>query len=416
MLIHFMRWFSGYLLVAIRGCSPERFINLCRNRNILIWDLKRSEKGYEFYISLKAFRRLRPIVKKTHTRPVIQEKKGFPFLLYGFRKRKAFLAGIFLFTAILYILSLFIWDISVEGQYEHTEEALIKYLKEINVYPGRRKKEISCQEIEERIRNQYKDIGWVSAEIKGTKLRLKIVETNMPVPYETKTEPCHMVASHDGTVTFIVTRKGTPQVKKGDEVKKGDILISGVVDIIGDNDLLIRKDPVIADGDVVIKTRYPYEKTFPMKYKKRVYTGEASKIYGVSALGKNFFFIPPLNKFKSYEKYDIIMSEKNLRLNSSFVLPFSFFEKKYVECREEERIYTKEEAVKKAGEALLAYTEKLEEKGVSILENHVRIGIKGEKCIASGYFLVEEKAAETKNIKPDEWRMEETDESDGDHN
>lgn len=416
MLIQFMKWFRGYLLVAIKGYSPERFINLCRNRGILIWDLRRVEDHYEFYISLKAYRQLRPIVRKTHTRPIILRRFGFPFLLSRFRKRKAFLTGIVLFSAILYLLSLFVWEISVEGQYEHTKEALIKYLREMEVYPGRMKRELDCQSIEEAIRNHYKDIGWVSAEIKGTRLRLKIVETNMPVPYSTATEPSHIVASHDGIVTSIVTRKGTPLVKKGAEVKKGDILISGVVKIIGDNDVLMMQEPVIADGDVVIRTNYFYHKTFPMQYLKRSYTQRESKSFGVSVLGKNFFFIPFSKKFKSFEKYDIIMSEKNISLNSSFVLPVSWFEKTYLEYKEDKTLYTAEEAKEKAEAAIEVYLEKLREKDVLILENHVTISSNRETCTAAGFFVVEEKAAELKTVSDSEWRMEETNELSGEDN
>lgn len=416
MLIKFLKWFRGYLLVSMNGYSPERFINLCRNRNILIWNLSKADNGYEFYISLKAYRELRPIVRKTHTMPFIRRRIGFPFLMHRFRKRKAFLTGLFLFSAIIYIMSLFIWDISMEGQYEHTQEALLKYLNEIKVYPGRLKNEINCQEIEEAIRNEYKDIGWVSAEIKGTKLRLKLVETNMPVPYVTATEPCHIVASHDGIVSSIVTRKGTPMVKKGDEVKKGDILVSGIVDIIGDNDILLKKEPVISDADVIIRTKYSYKKTFPMKYAKRIQLDNQTKVYGMSIFDKNIFFFNPLKKFKSYSKYDIIVDERDFKLNDSFILPVSVFKRQYIECTEEECIYTKEEAQQKAQEMLDVYLDKLQQQNVLIIQNNVTIKINNKNCEASGYILVEEKAAEQKKITDNEWRMSETNELDGNDN
>lgn len=251
MVIKIVKWLRGYLRVSIKGYSPERFINLCRNKNILIWDLCQTEEGYEFYITLPGFWKIRPIVKKTRTRPIVRNRFGGPFFLQRCKKRKGFIIGVLLGFSILYILSLYIWDITLQGQYTYTEDKIEKYLKEIHVYAGMKKQEVDCQWIEESIRKQYTDIGWVSVELKGTRLNIKITETNMPPEKEIQKEESHIVASHDGIVTDIVTRKGTPLVGKGDVVKKGDILISGIVPITGDGDVLLRNDIVAADGDVI---------------------------------------------------------------------------------------------------------------------------------------------------------------------
>ncbi|HEX3078467.1 MAG TPA: sporulation protein YqfD, partial [Lachnospiraceae bacterium] len=71
MLIKLIKWFRGYLLVTIKGYSPERFINLCSAKNILIWNLMQTKEGYEFNISVQGFKQLRQVVRKTKTRPFI---------------------------------------------------------------------------------------------------------------------------------------------------------------------------------------------------------------------------------------------------------------------------------------------------------------------------------------------------------
>ena len=60
MLLSLVKYISGYLRVQVTGYAPERFLNLCGNHNIVIWNLLRIENGYEFFISLKAFRELKP--------------------------------------------------------------------------------------------------------------------------------------------------------------------------------------------------------------------------------------------------------------------------------------------------------------------------------------------------------------------
>jgi similar to stage IV sporulation protein len=261
----------------MKGQSPERFINLCSNRLIYIWNLNHVERNYEFNITLKDYYKLKQISRKTGTIPYIKKRCGFPFLLHKYRKRKGYAAGILLFCTILYILSLYIWDINILGGHSYTPEAMVKFLKTNDVYVGLQKKNINCQEIEELIRGTYTDIGWVSAEIKGTRLIIKITETNMPAPAVTATENCHIIASKDCIITNIITRTGTPLVEKGSVVKKGDILVSGVVDIIGDNDILVGKEPVIADADVTGKTYYNYKESFSLNYVEKQYTGKIKK-------------------------------------------------------------------------------------------------------------------------------------------
>jgi acyl-CoA synthetase (AMP-forming)/AMP-acid ligase II len=133
----------------------------------------------------------------------MKRKIGFPFLWRRYRKRKGFFAGILICIILVYILSLFIWDISVIGGSKYTPEAMRKFLKDNHVYAGIQKKDVNCHEIEEIIRLAYNDIGWVSAEVKGTRLIIKITETNMPAPAQKAMAPSHIVATKDADTTEL---------------------------------------------------------------------------------------------------------------------------------------------------------------------------------------------------------------------
>lgn len=410
MLIRFIKWFRGYLLVRIKGYSPERFVNLCSARDILIWDLCQTEDTYEFYISVQGFRQLKDIVKKTKTRPFILKRFGLPFLLHRYRKRKVFGVGVLICCVIIYILSLFIWEVSVSGEYKHTDESIIKYLRSIDVYAGVKKSRVSCQKIEESIRAQYPDIGWVSAEIRGTRLLLKIKETSIPRKAEIRTEPCHIVAKKDGIITSIFTRSGVPLVKAGTVVKKGDIIVSGIIDIMGDFDVLVRKQPTVSDADIRMKTFYNYKDTFNLKYFRKEYTGREKKAYSFGVNEKKIFLYSPL---KLYKKYDIIVHDEKLRIGKNFSLPLSFAKTYYKEYELIETQYSKEEAYEIANEKLQRFIKELEQKGVTILENNVKIDIIKAKCITSGRLIVEENATTFRSIDDSEWRNIETDEHSG---
>ena len=66
MIERIVNYLSGYLKIQITGYSPERFLNLCKNKDIYIWDLEAKENTYEMHITVKGFRKLKPILKKTH--------------------------------------------------------------------------------------------------------------------------------------------------------------------------------------------------------------------------------------------------------------------------------------------------------------------------------------------------------------
>jgi similar to stage IV sporulation protein len=380
---------------------------------IYLWDLRHVDRDYEFCIMLQDYHKLKPVARKTGTIPFIKKKCGLPFWLRRNRKRKGYFLGVLLFCMVIYILSLFIWDINILGGHSYTPEAMVKFLKNNQIYAGLQKKQIDCQDIEELIRGTFKDIGWVSAEIKGTRLIIKITETNMPAPAVTATENCHIIAAKDCIISEIITRTGTPLVKEGSVVKKGDILVSGIVDIVGDNAEVVEKKAVIADADIIGKTFYNYEDSFSLNYIEKQYTGEEKTGYNLSVFLKKFNLYKPRIP---YTKYDIIVNESMLHLNDNFFLPVSYAVNRYVEYEEVKKKYTELEAKSIAEAKLKRFLDKLIENDVLIIENNVKIAIKNNYCVVSGKIVVMESVKDYKAIDDSEWRNIDTDESDGNDN
>ena len=70
-MIELLKYMRGYLRIRVSGFSPERFMNLCSNRGILLWDIVREGDVYFMCINLRGFWELQPIVKKTGTRVAV---------------------------------------------------------------------------------------------------------------------------------------------------------------------------------------------------------------------------------------------------------------------------------------------------------------------------------------------------------
>ena len=147
----FCRYLQGYLKIRVWGYSPERFMNLCSNRGILLWDITRREADYLMYISLSGFFRLRPVVRKTGTRVAVLERRGLPFLLRRMRKRKVFVMGLPACLAFLIIMSRFIWAIDFEGNRAVTDDMLMDFLVENGVGYGTARSGIDMEHLEEKL-------------------------------------------------------------------------------------------------------------------------------------------------------------------------------------------------------------------------------------------------------------------------
>ena len=312
---------------------------------------------------------------------------------------------------LIYLLSLNIWNISVKGGRTYTSETIIQFLEGQNIYVGKTTKDIDCRKIEEAIRETYNDIGWVSAEIKGTNLIINLKETREPKKSSKNETPNHITASKNGIITKIVTRRGTPMVSAGDTVNKGDILVSGVVDIIGDNEVLVSKEPVVADADIFAKTYYEYEDSFKLSTKEKEYTGNTKVDYSIRILFKE------LNLYKNripYQNYDIISEDRILQPIANFYLPFAINMVKYEEYIEVDKIYNKNEAINKVKSKLNRVLENLKENDVIIHNNDVKFEVKKDSCTAKGTIIVEESIVDYKKIHENEWRIEQEDEHSGD--
>ena len=116
MLMSVFRYLKGYVRIRLQGYSPERVLNLCRARDIEIWDLKSCGLTYERNLGLRDFRRLKPLRKKARAHVVILERHGLPFFLHRNRNRKMFPVGVLLCAVFLYVMSLYIWNIHIEGK------------------------------------------------------------------------------------------------------------------------------------------------------------------------------------------------------------------------------------------------------------------------------------------------------------
>lgn len=378
----------GYVRIRLRGESPERFLNLCAHHKIFVWDLVNRDGSYEMNVTVKDFRKLRGICRKTRGRVKIIGKYGLPFFFYRNKKRKAFFVGFFLAFCILAVMSRHIWNIHVEGNVYNSTQSILEYLEEIQVCHGVLKKDLDCAYIAQKLREEFPDITWVSAKISGSRLLLEIKENgNIYQAGERQKGAYDLIADKTGTIVSMITRKGTPLKQEGETCQAGEILVSGRLDIYNDAKEVVRYEYTEADADIYVQYDLEYYQEFSMDHERPVYTGKKKEGY---ILQVGDYHIRLKGKPK-WEAYDTITQMKQLKLTENFKLPLYLGTITDQEYEKRMFTYTEEQAREKAQSQLDALLETLEEKGVQIQGDHVKIGIQDKVCTVKGTLTVIEK-------------------------
>ena len=410
---------SNQVRCLVTGEETLRFVNLCRNNGIELRHLVRRENAIQMEIDAENFKKLRPLVRKTHVKIHILNRHGPAFFFYRHKRRWWFLLGMTVFAGMIYILSLFVWQIDIDGNRKYTDALILQALAQMDVKTGCRKSEIDLPEIQEELRIMYNEITWVSASITGTKLQIELREGDLKISGssgggqtgnvkrvenrennpktqngESETDlPANLVADEDAIITNLVVRRGTVAVRYGDEVKKGDVLIEGKVYIYNEDETLKKVDYLTAEGDVFGKYQELYEKHYQRKHEVRSYTGKNYRELGVEIVGKSFC-LPVWENILKKQLEENTLSEvwswkKQFRLTPTFYLPFALEYTEYVPYENVVEEYTDEVIKKMAEEELQKYLNELEKKGVQIISNSVTISLDADGGHVKGTLILD---------------------------
>lgn len=363
---------QGGVHAAVKGIARERFLNIAVQRDLTLCEVKEEKDGaITFWTTPTDFKKMKTIAKKENVRLRIRGKTGLPFFLNRNRKRKLLAGGIGSFFLLIYVLSFFIWDISFEGNYRFTDEMLLHYMETIPVVYGMKKSRISCDEIEAGIRNQFTEITWVSAEIKGTRLVVHVKENEaLLAPVETDDRPCDLAAEKAGTIVKTVVRSGFAQVKAGDHVEEGTLLVDGTVPIQDDSGTVINSHEIHADAEIYAETVHEIQNTLPETKTIRAKTGKIRKGIFLKLLDQTFYCMIPDSGDSQWE---YVMEQSQFHILEDFYLPV-FYGKLYAyEYVPYEKNYTEEDMNRICEGYLQEYMEKLMEKGVQILGSDGKI-------------------------------------------
>ena len=332
-----IKYLLGYINIKVEGYFVEKFINKCTKENIFFWNVEKDNSTTAYMnVGISDFKKLCKIAKSTKCKTKILKKKGLPFLLNKYKKRKMIVIIIIAIIILLGFTSKYIWNIKVEGLEENEKEEIILLLNENGIKRGLKKSKIKTEDSINEIRLKREDISWIGMKIEGTNLIVEITKAKLKPEIIDEMEYCNIVATRDAQIIKVSAQNGIPLVKKDELVRKGDILIAGWIEGKYTGTRYMH-----AKGEVKAKVWHTEKETIKLKDEVKKETGEVEEKYKIKI--NNF----PINLYKTlskFEKYDTIETCKQLKIFSNFYLPIEFIKIMNKEIINEEINYEIEEA------------------------------------------------------------------------
>lgn len=333
-------WLSyilGYLKISIEGYYIERFINICKNDKITIWNLKRN-KNIKLTLNVRTseFKKICKIARKTKCKVKIENKKGLPFLLHKYKKRKIFIVLLLILIILIGLSSNFVWNVDIVEENNQVLENISYDIENAGLKTGIPKAKVNTKEIINKIRLERKDVAWVGIELKGTNAIVKLVKADAKPDIINENEFCNIISNKEGVITKINSQTGTANVKVGDTVKVNDVLINGWMEgkFTG-----IRY--VHAKGEIEAKVWYTKNRKIYYNTTQTQETGNVEKKYGLKI---NNFKINFSKRVSKFQIYDTIETENKFKLFSDFYLPISILKTTNKELENTQKSYDLEQA------------------------------------------------------------------------
>lgn len=227
--IKLIRYILGYVTFTASGGFSERFINLCSQKGIALWDVESRNGIISANTNISGYKNIRECASRSAMNVRIKEKQGLPFLIHKYRGRVGFLIGAVLFLLIIGLLSTRLWTIEVSGNDKISDKEIIQVFEKLGVSTGAKISNIDVTAVQEQALEELDELSWLALNISGSTATVEVRES-VKKPESQDQTPCNIVANYGGQIIKLEVYDGTSQQELGAAVAKGDLLISGVIE------------------------------------------------------------------------------------------------------------------------------------------------------------------------------------------
>ena len=226
------RFLNGYVTVTVEGFFLEKFTNLCAINSLPFWNVKRYGNAKMVgRTTINGFKQMRFQARKCGCRLSIGKKRGTPFFLHKYRRRKLFAFGFLIFLVCIRVAGMFVWNVEVSGNESVPSEDILTILEELGVKRWALKDSLDVRELANLFMVKSKGISWVGIDLNGSKVNVEVVE-KPKVPEKIDNDiACDIVATKPALIVSLDVYKGTSKVSVGDVVDSNTVLVTGIMEM-----------------------------------------------------------------------------------------------------------------------------------------------------------------------------------------
>ena len=387
-MLSIIRWILGYVYFEAYGLYPEKFINLTAKYGFVLWNIKKRDHVLGAYIAASQYKKIRYSARKSGLKLRVKKRYGLPFFLRRFKPRMGIVAGIVVFFLILYVMSLFIWQINVEGVESIPKEKVISTMKEIGLDEGKLKKDINIRMLEQMAMENIDGVSWLSVNIRGSVATVSLKERIKPPEIVPKDKPCNIKAKLAGQVSRIEVYDGAAEVNVGDAVFEGQLLINGIVeDVYGGHTTHHADGKIFAYTQRTLKEEVPIYQTTYRETGKSMLRASA-KIFGAN-IPLTFNTKPKWEYKKEYEKKCLTIFERQL--------PIKVYKQTFKEQIPEDIVLTEDQAREIAENNINKKEEEIL-KDVNIIDRHTSGNLEDDVYVYECSYYCEENIAQAEEL------------------
>jgi len=226
------KFFNGYVTVTVEGFFLEKFTNLCAINSIPFWNITRYGNAKMVgRTTIKGFKEMRSQVKKCGCRIKLGKKRGTPFFLNRYKKRKIFMVGFVVFFVLIKVAGMFVWNINISGNETISSRDILFALESIGIKKWVLKDKLEVRELANMFMTKRDDISWVGIDVDGINVNVEIVEKPKVPDRVEKDIPCDIISSKPALIVEMDTYQGKPMVGVGDIVDGGTVLVAGIMEM-----------------------------------------------------------------------------------------------------------------------------------------------------------------------------------------
>ena len=336
-----IEYFRSVYLVSVHINDARLILDLLVARDIPFHGQKNEGDTFSFLLYAPHYKEYVRLRGKRRYRNERRKHLGFLSFAERYQKRKGLAVGFLLAISLLFLSSLFVWDITVEGADRIPEKRIMDALAERGLQLGTFIPSFDTEITEQMLVLDIDGLSFVSIQRKGTVVRVEVREREKETEILDTESPSNMIATADGQIEALRVTGGYATVTLGETVKKGDLLVSGIIDSAALGYRLVR-----ARGEVLARTTLTYQVEIPYETTEKVYTG---KFFSQKSIK---FFSKTIKLFRKdsicVSSCDKIESEKRIYLFGLIKLPIFVTETEYAEYELVPKTLTHKEALQEA--------------------------------------------------------------------